>query len=185
MAKTRAHDAEVVEKVKQAPGSKVKVAITDIDGVLRGKYIHKDKFLSAVEGGFGFCSVVFGWDASDTCYDNTRFPGWHTGYPDTLARLDLSTFRQVPWDNGVPFFLGDFQDDKGGPLAICPRQLLKRVVARLADAGFGALGSLEYEFFNFRETAESLALKHHTAPQSLSPGMFGYSLIRMARNRRT
>ncbi|MEO5767944.1 MAG: glutamine synthetase family protein [Polyangia bacterium] len=182
MAKANVSAREAVERVKQSPAGKVKVAITDIDGVMRGKYIHKDKFLSAVEGGFGFCSVVFGWDASDLCYDNARYTGWHTGYPDVVARLDLSTFREVPWDGAVPFFLGDFQDDKGGPLPICPRQLLKRVVARLADAGFSALGSLEYEFFNFRETPQSLAAKHHTQLQSLSPGMFGYSLIRMAQN---
>ena len=37
---------------------KVKVAITDIDGVLRGKYINVDKFKSALKGGFGFCDVV-------------------------------------------------------------------------------------------------------------------------------
>lgn len=182
MANASVSAREAVERVKQSPAGKVKVAITDIDGVMRGKYIHKDKFLSAVEGGFGFCSVVFGWDASDLCYDNARYTGWHTGYPDVMARLDLSTFREVPWDGAVPFFLGDFQDDKGGPLPICPRQLLKRVVARLADAGFSALGSLEYEFFNFRETPQSLAAKHHTQLQSLSPGMFGYSLIRMAQN---
>ncbi|MEP6655086.1 MAG: glutamine synthetase family protein, partial [Myxococcales bacterium] len=182
MANASVSAREAVERVKQSPAGKVKVAITDIDGVMRGKYIHKDKFLSAVEGGFGFCSVVFGWDASDLCYDNARYTGWHTGYPDVVARIDLSTFREVPWDGAVPFFLGDFQDDKGGPLPICPRQLLKRVVARLADAGFSALGSLEYEFFNFRETPQSLAAKHHTQLQSLSPGMFGYSLIRMAQN---
>ncbi len=46
---------------------KVKVAVTDMDGVLRGKYLHKDKFLAAVEKGFGFCNVVFGWGTSDAC----------------------------------------------------------------------------------------------------------------------
>jgi glutamine synthetase len=83
----------------------------------------------------------------------------------------------------VPFFLGDFGDEKAGAPAICPRSLLKRVVGRLAEAGLAALGSLEYEFFNFRETPDSLAAKHHTAPQPLSPGMFGYSLVRLAQSR--
>ena len=63
-------DLQVMEEVRAAPGQKVKVAVADVDGVLRGKYIHKDKFLSAVDGGFGFCNVVFGWDSSDVCYDN-------------------------------------------------------------------------------------------------------------------
>ncbi|HSQ10602.1 MAG TPA: glutamine synthetase, partial [Burkholderiaceae bacterium] len=74
---------------------KVKVAATDIDGVLRGKYLHKDKFASAVDCGFGFCDVVFGWDMMDSVYDNTTVTGWQHGFPDALVRLDLSTGRRV------------------------------------------------------------------------------------------
>jgi len=80
--------ADVVEEVRRSPAQKVKVAITDVDGILRGKYVHKEKFLSAAESGFGFCNVVFGWDSSDVCYDNAAYTGWHSGYPDALARID-------------------------------------------------------------------------------------------------
>jgi len=89
---------------------KVKVAVSDIDGILRGKYLHVDKFIGAAQphpaGGFGFCDVVFGWDSGDQCYDNTTLTGWQHGFPDALARLDLATARRVPWDGGVPFFVG-------------------------------------------------------------------------------
>src|SRR6202043_3630247 len=119
-----------------------KVAVSDIDGILRGKYLHIDKFLGAAEphpkGGFGFCDVVFGWDANDSCYDNTALTGWQHGFPDALARLDLDTYRTVPWDDGVPFFLGDFVTQKAGrevPHPICPRQLLKRVLKRAEKLG--------------------------------------------------
>src|SRR5262245_11018280 len=44
--------AKAIAAVRHAPGTRVKVAVSDIDGVLRGKYIHKDKFYSAAEGGF-------------------------------------------------------------------------------------------------------------------------------------
>ena len=50
----------VIEEVRRLPTTRVKVAVTDIDGVLRGKYLHKDKFLTAAESGFGLCNVVFG-----------------------------------------------------------------------------------------------------------------------------
>jgi glutamine synthetase len=176
--------AEATEKVEKSAATKVKVAITDIDGVLRGKYLHKDKLLGALAGaGFGFCNVVFGWDSADVCYDNARYTGWHTGYPDAQVRLDPGTYREVPWDGNVPFFLGDFVRSDGQPLEVCPRQLLKRVIARLKTAGFEAMGSLEYEWFNFRETSQSLAEKGHAHPHTLTPGMFGYSIIRMAQNR--
>jgi len=175
---------DVLAELRRSPTQKVKVAVTDIDGVMRGKYLHKDKFLAAAEGGgFGFCNVVFGWDSADVCYDNATYTGWHTGYPDAVARVDLSTARTVPWDGGVPFFLADFEDGQGGPLPVCPRSLLKKIVARAQAAGFVAKAGLEFEWFNFQETPESLAEKHYVSPKPLTPGMFGYSLVRMAHSR--
>ena len=108
--------SKVLDAVRNAPGNRVKVAVIDIDGVLRGKYLHMDKFLCAPSpsGGFGFCDVVFGWDMNDQCYDNTTLTGWHHGFPDALARLDLGTLRHVPWDDDVPFFLGEFVAPKNG-----------------------------------------------------------------------
>jgi glutamine synthetase len=161
---------------------KVKVAVADIDGVLRGKYLSKEKFLSAVDNGFGFCNVVFGWDSSDACYDNAAYTGWHTGYPDAQVRVDLGTARTVPWDQQIPFFLGDFEDGKGGPLAVDPRNLLKKVLAQAAQAGCQAKVGMEFEWFNFKETPQSLAQKDYQRPEPLSPGMFGYSLLRASLN---
>ncbi|HEY0706290.1 MAG TPA: glutamine synthetase family protein [Polyangia bacterium] len=183
MRRAKLLQAEVLERVERSGSTKVKVAVTDIDGILRGKYLHKEKFLSIVQSGFGFCNVVLGWDAGDVCYDNTRYTGWHSGYPDVAVKLDLGTYRQVPWDGGVPFLLGDFWKDDKTPLAICPRQVLRRVVQRCHDAGFAPATSLEYEWFNFRETAQTMADKGHIKPAPLTPGMFGYSIIRMNQNR--
>jgi len=173
--------AKVLDAVRKAPGTRVKVAVTDTDGILRGKYIHKDKFESAVEGGFGFCDVVFGWDSQDVCYDNTTITGWHKGFPDALARIDLGTHRNVPWDDGVPFFLGDFVTTNKGkevPLSICPRQILKRVLARAETLGFTPMCGMEFEWFNFTETPQSWAAKKGVGPEPITPGMFGYSLLR-------
>ena len=173
---------DVLSEIRQGAAPKVKVAITDIDGILRGKYLHRDKFLSAVTSGFGFCNVVFGWDAADVCYENATYTGWHTGYPDALARVDASTARRVPWDGGVPFFLADFEDGDGSPLPACPRGLLKRVLDRARGLGFTAKCGLEFEWFNFRETAQSLADKKYVEPAPMTPGMFGYSILRMGQN---
>jgi glutamine synthetase len=181
-AVSRASMRRIVEEVRSSPAARVKVAVSDIDGVLRGKYLHKEKFLSAVESGFGFCNVVFGWDSNDQTYDNTTWTGWHTGFPDALVQLDFASFRRVPWDDNVPFFLGEFIESDGSPLPVCPRQLYKRVLARAAKMGFQVLAGLEYEWFNFRETPKSLADKGYIRPEPISPGMFGYSLIRAGQN---
>ena len=183
MAKAVSPEKAARERLRASKAGKVKVAITDIDGVLRGKYLHRPKLEAALESGFGFCNVVFGWDAGDVCYDNVGYTGWHTGYPDAEVRLDPVTYREVPWDGRVPFLLGDFVDGKGGPLAVCPRQLLKRVVRELEDAGYSAAAAFEYEFFHFKETPGSLAERGYQSPRPLTPGMFGYSLLRLNQNR--
>lgn len=47
---------------------RIKVAGIDLDGILRGKIMAKTKFLSVLQSGFGFCSVIFGWDMHDKTY---------------------------------------------------------------------------------------------------------------------
>ena len=37
-----------------------KAGLFDIDGVMRGKYMQRDKFLSVLDEGFSFCDAVLG-----------------------------------------------------------------------------------------------------------------------------
>ena len=169
----------LLKELEQSGCKKVKVAATDIDGILRGKYLHIDKFKSVLSRGFGFCNVVFGWDSSDECYGTSTYTGWHTGYPDALVKLDINSFRRVPWEDGVPFFLGEFyQADGITPLNLCPRQILKSVLNKAKNMGYSLLSGCEFEWFNFLETPESLEAKNFTNPTPLTPGMFGYSILR-------
>ena len=168
---------QVLQALADVHAEKVKVAITDIDGVLRGKVISIEKFLSIAEKGFGFCDVVFGWDAGDVAYDNAKITGWHTGYPDTTASVDVQTFRQVPWENGIPFFLADFSN-AANIKNICPRTLLKKIRKQAEDAGYVPYFSQEFEWFNFIDNRDELYKNDFRNPQPMTPGMFGYSVLR-------
>ncbi len=161
---------------------RVKVGGYDVDGILRGKYLALDKFWGALEEPIGFCDVVFGWDASDVLYDNARVTGWHTGYPDTRARVDASTFRVLPWEPDTAAFLLDFVNDDGSPHPACPRGLLRRVIARANALGYQPVFGSEFEFFVFRETPASLQAKGFRGLEPVSPGMFGYSWVRSSQN---
>ena len=169
------NEKQIIDYVKNHPSGKVKIALTDIDGVLRGKYISVDKFLSGLDGHIGFCEVVFGWDSNDLAYDNATFSGWHTGYPDRTARIDLSTFRKIPWENEVPFFLCALIGDAN---YVCPRSVLKKVIEEAKALGFNPYFSQEFEWFNFEETPHSLQEKKFIGLKPLTPGMFGYSILR-------
>jgi glutamine synthetase len=169
---------DIVQYVQNHPAGKVKIAFSDIDGILRGKYISAEKFLSVMDNGMGFCDVIFGWDAGDTVYNNAKYTGLHTGYPDSPARIDTGTFRKVPWENEIPFFLGDLYDAKGNPSPVCPRQLLKQLIAEAKEEGYSPVFSQEFEWFNFAETPKTASDKHYKNLNPLTPGMFGYSILR-------
>lgn len=170
------------KEIEKLDSEKVLFGITDIDGILRGKFISKKKLLKSFEENIGFCNVVFGWDSNDVVYDNTQVSGWHTGYPDAMAAIDFSTLKHIAWKNNIPFFLADFS--KGGSEQhICPRTLLKKVRQRAIDLELIPQFAKEFEWFNFRETGQTLAEKQYRNPNPLSTGMFGYSVLRLAQNK--
>ncbi|WP_421999989.1 glutamine synthetase family protein [Reyranella sp.] len=153
----------------------VKVGVHDVDGVLRGKYLHVDKFSAALDGGMGFCDVVLGWDSNDQLYDNVTYTGWHTAYPDATVRILPETCREIATEPGNLLFLCEFADKAE---EICPRGILRRVLAKAQSMGFEVRVGFEYEFFVFAETAFSIREKGYRNLKPISPGFFGYSMLR-------
>ena len=153
----------------------VKVGVFDLDGVMRGKYMSRDKFFSSLDKGFGFCDVVLGWDVKDQLYDNTSFTGWHTGYPDAPVRIVPGSCRPLPHEGNGLLFLGEFT---GEAETLCPRALLRRVLDQAKGMGFDVFSGFEYEFFVFSETPLSVREKGYKNLTPLAPGDFGYSVIR-------
>lgn len=170
-----ADNDSLLQHLRDSGHDHIKVAVTDIDGVLRGKYLALDKFASALNSGFGFCDVVLGWDMHDQLYDNVEFTGWHSGYPDSQVRVLPETLRRLPFEAGCPFFLTEFT---GAAEAICPRGVLRRVLQWAESLGFGVKAGFEYEFFVYEETPESAREKNYRNLKPLSPGAFGYSVLR-------
>lgn len=124
-----------------AEDTKVKLAGIDVDGILRGKLVAKKKFLSVVEDGFGFCSVIFGWDMHDrTYFKELAISNKENGYRDLVAIPDLKSFRRIPWENNVPFFLVSFYDpETREPVSACPRGLLRKTVSKIEKEGLRAM----------------------------------------------
>jgi glutamine synthetase len=153
----------------------VKIGVFDGDGIMRGKYLGREKFLSALDKNLGFCDVILGWDSNDQLFDNTRYTGWHTAYPDATVRLLPGTRREIPFEPKTILFLGEF----AGPAeAVCPRGTLRRVLARAADMGYAVNAAAEFEFFLFDETPNSVREKGYRQLRTMTPGAFGYSLLR-------
>ena len=166
---------DIKELLASAGGAYVKVGVFDLEGVMRGKYMHRDKFLRALDSGFGFCDVVLGWDLADNPIEGATAVGWHKGFPDAAVRLLPETARPLPAEPGTLLCLGEFAGDAE---EICPRGVLRRVLARAAALGFQVKAGFEYEFIVFAETPHSAQEKGYRGLTPMAPGMFGYSVLR-------
>ena len=165
-----------------ASGGAAMLGLADIDGVLRGKFVSAGKLHSLRANDGGFCDCVFGWDMDDALYEGASegaATGWHSGFPDARYRLVGATERALP-DDGTPYFVGEFASDSGGDHPLCPRTLLRRVLARAGARGLSARAGLEYELFVFKETPASAREKGFRNLEPVTPGNFGYSVLRAA-----
>jgi len=166
---------EVRAFVAERNPTHVKVGFFDMDGVFRGKFIARNKFLSALDGGYGICDAVLGWDVSDALYDNSDFTGWHTGFPDASLRIIPESGMILPFERETIFFSSEFS---GRAEEICPRAVLRRVLDKARDMGFVIKAAMEFEFFMFEETPHSLKEKNFQNLKTISPGSFSYSALR-------
>lgn len=172
--------AQILAYLEEHPQTVTRIAVTDVDGVLRGKYLGREKFISGMENGLSICDCILGWDVDDQLYQTgLRKPlsGWHTGYPDVPLRILTDTIRAVPEPDGPPtlWALCEFGDKFAG---ICPRSLLRRLVARAGEAGFSVKCGFEYEFTLLQEDSRSLRRKHYRNLRTVTQGNFGYSALK-------
>ncbi|KAF7554610.1 hypothetical protein G7Z17_g2795 [Cylindrodendrum hubeiense] len=182
---------EVTTKIL-ANDTKVKVAGLDFDGVLRGKIMAKDKFLSSLNGGFGMSSAIYGWDMHDVLFTTeVSITSADGGYPDMTAEIDLSSMRRLPFEENIAMFLLRFSIG-GNPVCADGRSMMASLDRTLAKAGAKGFAGVELEFMNFQTPHEDgygrsdgrrnlAAFMQNNSPGSLRPltsGMFGYSVSR-------
>jgi glutamine synthetase len=169
-----------VESFVRENGIKViKLGAVDIDGLWRGKRLSAQYFVeSAFSAGTNICNILFGWDIEDASIPHLTFTGWHTGYPDVNLRPDLATLRVAPGEPGVASVICDIYQPNGSPLAISPRQVLKRVTDRANSLGYDPICAYEFEFYLFEGTPRELARRSWRDIEPISSGNHTYSVYR-------
>ena len=168
---------ETLARYQELGVRQVKLGLTDIDGVIRGKYVGLQKFAGLMRKQGGFCDCVFGWDLDDQLYDAGTYTGWHSGFPDTGYRLLVESERWLA-EEECPYFIAEFVQRDGSDHPLCPRTRLRTVLDNLAEQGLTVRAGFEYEFFLFDETPHSIRDKGYRNLTPISPGNFGYSVLR-------
>src|SRR5262249_202196 len=94
---------------------------------------------------------------------------WDTGYGDLKAVPDMNTLRIIPWLEKTALVICDALDEETSePIAVAPRQILKRQIERAKQANFVIKTGSELQFYLFKDSSDTAAEKgyHHLQPHS-------------------
>ena len=137
----------------------VRLVVTDLMGIPRGKRVPVRKFLGACEHGVPYCLAHYGFTIDSELIPDMPGLGWASGLPDGIMWPDLDTLTVLPWDEGTAWVICDMRFQDGRDVPYDPRVVLKRQIARLAALNAKAVVGLEYECYVLNETQQSLRLK--------------------------
>lgn len=135
----------------------VVVAGIDMQGRLMGKRFHARFF---VDGGYEethCCNYLLTVDMEMYTVPGYKSASWSQGYGDYVLKPDMATLRRIPWLPATALVLGDYLDHHTHEeVAIAPRSILKKQVARARAMGFEPMMATELEFYLFENSYEAL-----------------------------
>ena len=134
------------------PVKAYRVEATNHDGSFMGKNVTPAKFASGKAAGFAFADVLFAIDMGTDVVFGDPYPEWRGNLYDIALLPDMSTL--VEWKPGVHSVIGDFWLKDGSPNPICPRNLMRRQIDRLAALGYTATVAVEIETTLFEESIQ-------------------------------
>jgi glutamine synthetase len=176
------NEGDLRQAVSDGSIDTVLLAITDMQGRLQGKRMAGEHFVAdVIERGAEACNYLLAVDVEMNTVGGYASSSWSTGYGDFELRPDLATLRAVPWQPATALCLADIHDHDGSPVAVSPRQILKRQLERLAERGWSANAATELEFIVFEDSYEQAWDNGYTRLTPANRYNVDYSLLGTAR----
>ncbi|MEK9164419.1 MAG: glutamine synthetase family protein [Chloroflexota bacterium] len=135
----------ILRQIESAHIQTVKVEFPDLFGVARTKAVPARHFPHVVEHGVQFAFPTFALDLAGNPATGTG-TAEETGYADMTAIPDLGTFTVLPWEPHTAAVISDLYY-KDEPLALAPRNILKRIVAEYEKRSLLPIVGSELEFY--------------------------------------
>ena len=156
--------SEVITELSTGtPVRSIRVLYPDLHGVARGKDVPIAEFDHVLDHGLRFCAAVMGTDLR-----HTPVVGGDEGYPDLIARPDMTTMATLPWEPGVASCLADLEPAEGGAPIADPRGAVRRAVEDLRATGLDPIVGPELEFFLLRpDPAAEHGIRRHVDRPSM------------------
>ncbi len=130
--------------VDNHPLDEVECVIADLPGIARGKAVPAAKFDRMAH--FHLPNSIFFQTITGDWGDEAAGDDWTE--PDMILKPDMETATAAPWaDDGTLQVIHDAFDQKGRPVPIAPRNVLKRVCDLYREKGWTPVVAPEMEFY--------------------------------------
>ncbi|MCW3781589.1 glutamine synthetase family protein [Defluviimonas salinarum] len=150
----------------------------DMQGRLMGKRFVAQHFVESAWEETHCCNYLLAVDVEMYTVPGYKSASWEKGYGDYVLKPDLSTLRRVPWLDGTAMVLCDLLDHHTHEeVAVSPRAILKRQIARAKAMGFDAMMATELEFFLFQDSYDALNDRNYQNLQPLGRHNIDYSIF--------
>jgi glutamine synthetase len=162
--------ADIVRRIEIEKLHFVRLAWGDTHGYSRAKTLTIPAFVAALTNGYniGVATTTLDSAGARVFASFSRGGGMGlaemTGSPNLTIVADPSTFRRLPWAQGVGWVLGDEYFNDGRPFHFSPRQLLRKTLRRLEDRGLASVVGPEIEWYLLRVTEQLLGDANIGAP---------------------
>ena len=142
----------IAAQVRDLELRQVRLSWGDQHGILRGKTLEVDHFLSVLKNGKDFQTATLIFDTTNNpvvapfeacALGDPRM----TGLPDAVLVPDPTTFKILPWVDGTGWILSDLYYRSGERVPFDTRGVLQNQLERLAGEGYQYVAGIEMEFY--------------------------------------
>ncbi|MBS98376.1 MAG: glutamine synthetase [Oceanospirillaceae bacterium] len=147
-------EAELERWLKEQGITEVECVVSDLTGIARGKISPVDKFIA--EKGMRLPeSILLQTVTGDYVEDDLYYALLHPADIDFICKPDPQAAYLIPWTlEKTALVIHDTYDRHGNPIALSPRNVLKKVLALYAEKGWQPIVAPEMEFYLTARSAD-------------------------------
>jgi glutamine synthetase len=177
---------EVIARIRELGLRTVRLVVVDQHGTPRSRSLSADAAAEAFANGLDFSGAIYSLDTGNNVFVPAFAEGGgfgipeFTGFPDLVVVPDPATFRVLPWADRTGWVLCDVYFSNGQPVPLDGRQLLRRMLGELSEAGYDYVSGIEIEYYIVNVTAQPLAPQDAgftPAPPQVSVFERGYQFL--------
>ncbi len=177
---------QITDLIERGDVDTVLMVFPDQQGRFMGKRVTGDYFVNDIldgEGAVHACNYLLAVDMEMEPLPGYAYASWDTGYGDLKAVPDLSTLRRIPWLEKTALVICDALDEETDePIAVSPRQILKRQLERAREAGFRVKTASELEFYLFKDSFDDAAAKGYRGLEPHSTYIMDYHILQTTKD---